>query len=278
MNYKLLAIDLDGTLLTDDKRILKENKEVLAILAQKGLEIIIATGRRYWSAKNFAKELGIELTILANNGNIVRRISDDKVLIANYLDREDFNRVVKKGREIGLYPILHVDHYEEGYDLLIEEDEEGIKYSNYVKKNVIRHKKIRNILDYEESKILVICYENSYETLREFEEKIHKEYPQKFNTHILMNGLDVEPMLEIMSLKGSKWLSLKNYAKDRGIDESQIIAIGDDNNDVEMVEKAGLGIAMKNGTDKIKNAADIITKKTNNEAGVSQILREIFRI
>ncbi|QIB25956.1 HAD family hydrolase [Caloranaerobacter azorensis] len=278
MNYKLLAIDLDGTLLTDDKRILKENKEVLAILAQKGLEIIIATGRRYWSAKNFAKELGIELTILANNGNIVRRISDDKVLIANYLDREDFNRVVKKGREIGLYPILHVDHYEEGYDLLIEEDEEGIKYSNYVKKNVIRHKKIKNILDYEESKILVICYENSYETLREFEEKIHKEYPQKFNTHILMNGLDVEPMLEIMSLKGSKWLSLKNYAKDRGIDESQIIAIGDDNNDVEMVEKAGLGIAMKNGTDKIKNAADIITKKTNNEAGVSQILREIFRI
>ncbi len=183
MNYKLLAIDLDGTLLTDDKRILKENKEVLAILAQKGLEIIIATGRRYWSAKNFAKELGIELTILANNGNIVRRISDDKVLIANYLDREDFNRVVKKGREIGLYPILHVDHYEEGYDLLIEEDEEGIKYSNYVKKNVIRHKKIKNILDYEESKILVICYENSYETLREFEEKIHKEYPQKFNTH-----------------------------------------------------------------------------------------------
>ncbi|KGG80048.1 HAD family hydrolase [Caloranaerobacter azorensis H53214] len=278
MNYKLLAIDLDGTLLTDDKRILKENKEVLAILAQKGLEIIIATGRRYWSAKNFAKELGIELTILANNGNIVRRISDDKVLIANYLDREDFNRVVKKGREIGLYPILHVDHYEEGYDLLIEEDEEGIKYSNYVKKNVIRHKKIKNILDYEESKILVICYENSYETLREFEEKIHKEYPQKFNTHILMNGLDVEPMLEIMSLKGSKWLSLKNYAKDRGIDESQIIAIGDDNNDVEMVEKAGLGIAMKNGTDKIKNAADIITKKTNNEAGVSQILKEIFRI
>ncbi|WP_427340143.1 HAD family hydrolase [Caloranaerobacter sp. DY30410] len=278
MNYKLLAIDLDGTLLTDDKRILEENKEVLTTLSKKGLEIIIATGRRYWSAKNFAKELGIELTILANNGNIIRRISDDKVLVANYLEREDFNRIVKKGREMGLYPILHVDHYEEGYDLLIEEDEEGIKYSNYVKKNIIRHKKLKNILDYEESKILVICYENSYETLRKFEEKIHKEYPQKFNTHILINGSDIGPILEIMSLKGSKWLSLKDYAKDKGIDESQIIAIGDDNNDVEMVEKAGLGIAMKNGTDKIKKVADIVTKKTNNEAGVSQILREIFRI
>lgn len=278
MNYKLLAIDLDGTLLTDDKRILKENIDVLSILAKKGLEIIIATGRRYWSAKNFAKELGIELTILANNGNIIRKISDDKVLVTKYLEKEDFNWVIKKGREMGLHPILHVNHYEDGYDLLIEEDEEGIKYSNYIKKNIIRHKKLKNILDYEESKILVICYESGYETLRKFEEKIHKECPQKFNTHILTNGSDIGPILEIMSLKGSKWLSLREYAKDKGINESQIIAIGDDNNDVEMVEKAGLGIAMKNGTDKVKKAADIITKKTNNEAGVAQILKEIFKI
>ncbi|WP_069649054.1 HAD family hydrolase [Caloranaerobacter ferrireducens] len=278
MNYKLLAIDLDGTLLTDDKRMLEENKKVLIALSKKGLEIIIATGRRYWSAKNFAKELGIELTILANNGNIIRRISDDRVLVTKYLEKEDFHQIVKKGRSIGLHPILHVNHYEEGYDLLIEEDEEGNKYSNYVKKNIIRHKKIKNILDYEESKILVICYESSYETLRKFEKKIHKECPRKFNTHILLNGSDIGPILEIMSLKGSKWLSLRDYAKDKGINESQIIAIGDDNNDVEMVKKAGLGIAMKNGTDKVKKAADIITKKTNNEAGVAQVLKEIFKI
>lgn len=278
MNYKLLAIDLDGTLLTDDKRMLEENKKVLAALSKQGLEIIIATGRRYWSAKNFVKELGIDLIILANNGNIIRRISDDRVLVTKYLEKDDFHEIVKKGRSIGLYPILHVNHYEDGYDLLIEEDEEGNKYSNYVKKNIIRHKKMKNILDYEESKILVICYESSYETLRKFEEKIHKEYPRKFNTHILLNGSDIGPILEIMSLKGSKWLSLRDYAKDKGINESQIIAIGDDNNDVEMVEKAGLGIAMKNGTDKVKKVADIITKKTNNEAGVAQVLKEIFNI
>ncbi|KPU27128.1 HAD family hydrolase [Caloranaerobacter sp. TR13] len=278
MNYKLLAIDLDGTLLTDDKRMLEENKKVLTALSKKGLEIIIATGRRYWSAKNFAKELGIELTILANNGNIIRRISDDRVLVTKYLEKEDFHQIVKKGRNMGLHPILHVNHYEEGYDLLIEEDEEGNKYSNYVKKNIVRHKKLKNILDYEESRILVICYENSYETLRKFEKKIHKEYPQRFNTHILINGSDIGPILEIMSLKGSKWLSLRDYAKDKGINESQIIAIGDDNNDVEMVAKAGLGIAMKNGTEKVKKAADIITKKTNNEAGVAQVLKEIFKI
>lgn len=278
MNYKLLAIDLDGTLLTDDKRILKENKEVLTVLSKRGLEIIIATGRRYWSAKNFAKELGIELTILANNGNIIRRISDDRVLVTKYLEKEDFVELVKKGREMDLHPILHVNHYEEGYDLLIEEDEEGIKYSKYVKKNIIRHRRLQNILDYEESKILVVCYESSFKTLKDFEERIHKEYPNKYNTHILTNGSDIGPILEIMSLKGSKWLSLKEYADDRGISKNQIIAIGDDNNDVEMVKKAGLGIAMKNGTDKVKKAADIITKKTNNEAGVAQILKEIFKI
>ncbi|RKD31566.1 HAD family hydrolase [Thermohalobacter berrensis] len=278
MKYKLLAIDLDGTLLTTNKKLPKENIKVLRLLYKKGIEIVIATGRRYWSAKEFVKKLDIDLVVMANNGNIARRIQDDKVLISKYLDRNDFITLVKESNRLGLNPIMYVDHYEEGYDLIIELDDEKKKYSPYISKNIFRHKEIDDILKYDGNKTLAVCYEGDYETLEYFQNKLKKEYPSKFNTHIMNNNSKIGPLLEVMNPLGSKWLSLKKYAEDKGIAANQIVAIGDDNNDIEMIEKAGLGIGMKNSTQEVKAVADIITKKTNDEAGVAYILKDIFNI
>ena len=93
--YRLIAIDLDGTLLDDNKKIPKENLEVINKLIKEGYEIVIATGRRYWSAKELTREIDGPITIMANNGNIVRNTLDDKVIAAKYLNFEDYKRVIE---------------------------------------------------------------------------------------------------------------------------------------------------------------------------------------
>ena len=92
------------------------------------------------------------------------------------------------------------------------------------------------------------------------------------------NIQNAEALLEIMNPLGNKWLSLKEYAQKKGISPEEIIAIGDDNNDAQMIKNAGCGIAMKNASQQVKKVADIITEKDNNQAGVAFELRKILNL
>ena len=113
--------------------------------------------------------------------------------------------------------------------------------------------------------------------IESFLDSVTKKYPEKYSSNIMEN-ISAGALLEIMNPLGSKWLSLEEYSKEKGISREEIIAIGDDNNDIEMIKKAGLGIAMKNASLGVKKVADIITKEDNNEDGVANILREVLNI
>lgn len=278
MDYKMVAIDLDGTLLNDNKELLDINIEVLREINSLGVEVVIATGRRYSSAKDLVKPLNIDLVIIANNGNIIRNSWDDKILITKYLNRDDFYSLVKEGKKRGLYPITHVDHFEEGYDMMIELDLEDEKYSPYIESNLTGYKKIENFLEYDKDKVLAVCYTGDSNKLKKFENYISKTYPKKYNSHIMSKLTVAGGLLEVMNPMGSKWLSLRDYAKEKGIMPEEIIAIGDDNNDIEMIKGVGLGIAMKNASDNLKEICDIVTDLSNNEGGVGYILKKIYDI
>ena len=85
-----------------------------------------------------------------------------------------------------------------------------------------------------------------------------------------------EAMFEIMNPQGSKWKSILEYSNSRGIKPEEIIAFGDDNNDIEMIVNAGLGVAMKNGSSLIKEVADNISEKDNEDSGVAFELKKIL--
>ena len=85
-------------------------------------------------------------------------------------------------------------------------------------------------------------------------------------------------MLELLNINSCKWCALKKYINNLNIDENQVIAVGDDNNDIELIKNVGLGIAMKNATDNLKNNADFISRYNNNESAVYFELSEIFEI
>lgn len=276
--YKLIAIDLDGTLLNDKKTIPKENLNLVNKLIAKGYEIVIATGRRYWSAKGLTKDIREPLIILANNGNVARETSNDKVIIKKYLSLEDFKILIKEGKKRGLHPIVHVDDYDEGIDIIIEMDIAHGHYHNYLSQSEDRYRKVKSYLEIDNDRILAVVYAGDKKDMESFHLDINERYPKKYNSHVMENMTAVESLLEIMNPLGSKWLSLQEYAKERGVEESEIIAIGDDNNDIEMIKNAGCGIAMKNASKQVKNIADIITEKDNNESGVAFALKEVLKL
>lgn len=279
MKYKLVAIDLDGTLLNEEKKIPRENKVILKELMNRGVEVIIATGRRYFSAKELITELEMENSIImANNGTIVRDLKTDEIIKTRYFDKEDYYSLIREGKSRKLDAITHVDHFLEGYDILVEFEKDDMRYKNYLKDIENRYRTIDNLLKYSDPKALAIVYTGEFEKLREFQENLNLQYKGKFNAYLMHNLTNVGTMLEIINARGSKWVSILEYAIERGIDSKEIIAIGDDNNDIEMIKNAGLGIAMKNATKEVKSASDMVSEKSNEESGVGFVLKEVFNL
>lgn len=274
--YRLIAIDLDGTLLNDNKKITDENLKLINTLEEQGYEIVIATGRRYWSAKQLIRGINNHITILANNGNIVRHSSDDKEIITKYLNLDDFRTIMKEGKKRNLHPIIHVDEFHRGTDIIIELDRDSESYYNYLS-NDTRFKQVKDYLDIKDN-VLAVVYAGRKKQINDFHLDILKEYPNLYNSHVMENIAVAEALLEIMHPQGTKWLSLLEYATSIDIKKDEIIAIGDDNNDIEMIENAGLGIAMKNATKTAKSVADHVTEKNNNESGVAFELEKILNV
>ncbi len=272
--YKLIALDLDGTLLDKDKRISHENLHTINTLIDQGYEVVIATGRRYWSAKELTKDIKGHLTIIANNGNMVRNSINDQEVFSKSLPMEDFRIILNEGRKRSLKPLIHVDQYDQGIDIIIEE---GHEYDDYVRMNN-RYKLVKDFYDLSQEKILAIVYGDTKDKLYPFYEQIINSYPDRYSIHLLENMDTVEAMLEVMHPQGDKWLSLNEYALSQGINHHEIIAIGDNNNDISMIENAGLGIAMKNASMSLKASASLTTDRDNNESGVAFILKRVLNM
>lgn len=280
MRYKMIAIDLDGTLLTDSKRITKKNIEVLRILNKNGIKIVIATGRRYSSAKNFARQLGIEdIIILANNGNIIRRFKDDALIKSNYMLKGLFHNLMDETREFEISPVVHVDKYKDhGFDIIGEYCNKECNYEGYISKADNAYKKMDCLKSIDNPNVLSVVYVGEKFRLEKIRNKIVEKFPNKFNIYLMEKLVGVSPILEIIDSNTSKWSGIYEYSKTLNLEKEEIVTFGDDLNDADMIKNSGLGVSMKNGAKEILELADRITKKDNNNSGVAYELENIFTL
>ncbi len=277
MKYKMVVLDLDGTLLNNDKHISLNNIKILNDLHDRGIKIVIATGRNYYMAKALVRDIGnVEPVILANNGAIIRKLQNDELIECNYLNPLEFEKIYREGLKYNLNPVLHVDEYFNGYDLIYENENFEEVYRGYIKKGYERAK-LKKFNPSEINNILSVCYFNDYNTLCAFSDKLNKTNRGNYNT-ICNRNIGKRALLEFLHPDGCKWSALKKYALQHNVGSDEIVSIGDDNNDIELLKNSGIGIAMLNGTEESKKAAKIITAHDNNDSGVYHVLHEIFKI
>jgi len=273
----MVVTDLDGTLLNNDKKISDKDIYTLNKLNKNGIKIVVATGRNYFMAKNLTEQIkNIDPVILANNGAVVRRSNTDELIEYNYLDSNVFEEIYKRGIKYDLYPVLHVDEYVNGYDMIYEHEDFEEIYLGYIRKDDMRAKKVK-FTPKDIKNILSVCYLEEFSKLNDFSIEMNELNNGQFNS-ICNRNISNRALLEFLHVDGCKWRALKKYVDSINIKPDEIISFGDDNNDIELIMNSGMGISMKNGTENVIKVGKRVSEFDNNNSGVSFELSKLFKI
>ena len=287
--YKLVAIDLDGTMLNSYGIVTQNTKEVIKKVQEKGIEVIIASGRPIDSIKTIAKEIESENYFISGNGAILYDIKKDEIIYEN---------ILKKAKTLDIIKIC---------------EDNSIYYNIYTEKEILAKSLNYNVLYYykenldkeEKNKTHIKIVEDLYKYLEERNEKIIKiticdknksifnSILKKLKTIDDIEVLEVSHMSRKMIRQGTeevpieyfyteisaknvdKWYAIEMLAEKLNIKKEEIVAIGDNVNDEKMIKEAGLGIAMGQSSPKITKISNYTTNN-NNEEGVANALKYII--
>lgn len=262
---KLFAFDIDGTLLDNNSKVTDESKKALAKLDDAGIKVVLASGRVFPSIKYNQKLLEISGPIVATNGSLISL--DGREVYKSYYIEE---RLLKKLYEFCLDYKMDFHFY----------DEENY-YTNRLNLDRIKHLKIDNDFGMNYQVDLIIKNDpvsyliNQGKKAIKFQisgidekdmakEKIIDLLEKEFGEDLYITASG-DSLLEIGNKNATKWTSIEEICDKLGIYTSEVAAIGDAYNDIPMVKGAGLGFAMGNAKDKLKEVADVIV--ADNESG-----------
>lgn len=262
MKYKLVALDLDGTLLNSDHEISDYSGRVLKKLDKLGIKVVIATGRSYSSLKPKIHEYKLEHPVVCYNGAMIRDGKTDKILFNSTL-KEDISQTLI---DISRRESIHFHGFYLG-DFLHEFKSESSDYYESLSglKGVITD--FNDLESYNFTKGMFI---GDHDLLK----KLEVEIRDKYDGQIYM-AFSKPVFLEIMDIEASKAKALDRIIKEYGILREEVIAFGDGLNDSEMLKFAGKGIVMCNGHEDLKKRFEN-SKYTNDEDGVARYLEDLL--
>ena len=276
--FKAVCLDLDGTLLDDDKKISDRSFLLLDNLIENGIEVIIATGRHFYMVSDFLRPLKRDIMVCANNGAMSRFKESNKLVNVEYVSNCKFLEIYNKALECGMNPYIYVDSFVDGYHLAVKD---GQPKKSHFEENIVDKKIAVDSVRYFSQidvksleTVLCIAFLDQKERIDEFFEYFKVEEDLVKNMYFVPNGKKV---LEFQSKKADKWIAITNYLKSKNISLSEVVSFGDEFNDKSMVKNSGMGFAMKNGIEELKSLTKNITEFTNNEDGVYFELKKIFK-
>ena len=266
---KLIAIDMDGTLLNEKKHIDKAQKEAIHEAVEAGIKIVLCTGRPLYGILPFYEELGLseldsEGYVILNNGCSIHKTKDWELIDQVNFTSDDIDYLYKFSEGYDINFTLVNDYYYFNIDR--KPTDELITDAGFVFSNItnISLKEAKN----GKHKIIKIMFLGNPNIMANF---------QKENENILKDkysGVLSQPYVyEILPKGNNKGTGLKKLAKKLGIKQEEIMAIGDGNNDIEMFEYANYSVAMENGTELAKKAAKYETDSNEND-GVAKAIRK----
>lgn len=262
--YKLIAVDLDDTLLTDDLVVSNRNRYAIKKAQEKGIIFTIATGRVTKSAVRVAKDVGINVPIITFQGATVYDYNKEESVFENYLEIKKVTEILKYSQSNN----VHCNIYDNNSIYVREENKWSDYYKTLSKGSDL--KAVGDLTQFELNatpKMILIDEVCNIPKIRKDIEKLNID-----NINIFTSKPN---FLEITCKSASKGQALANFAKLYNIEQKDIIAIGDSFNDLSMIEYAGLGVCMENGYDEIKDIANYITLSNNND-GVANVIEKFI--
>ncbi|MFV8442822.1 Cof-type HAD-IIB family hydrolase [Flavobacterium sp. LB2P44] len=263
MKYKMLVLDMDDTLLTDDHIISNENKEMLFKAQELGVYVILASGRPTPAMIAYAKELQLDNSyMISYNGAVITDLKEDKIIFEQTLTQEQIHDLY----DYSLKNKTHIITYLDG-KIVSETDSEYIE----IEKNItgLEHNKVLSFKAEVKSAAIKCILLEAPDYLKEVEKDLKAAMPhlsvcmsKPFFLEVAQNGID-------------KGASIKFLAEKLNILQSEIIAVGNAGNDLTMIEYAGLGVWVDNVDPELRDKGDVIVA-SNNDHGVAEVVRRFI--
>lgn len=262
---KLISIDLDGTLLNDKKEVNPKDIDYLKHLIDKGIKVAVTTGRDFFSAKSFFPD-DLKLTFVTLSGNAIFDYKGNEIY-ANYFDYETILKLANFSDDNFL---THVNGYKSKYNVLMLNG----NYSTEVKKYIERfYFPVKFVDKFEKNEKYFSCvFVGDVNYLYNLSKEIEK-VENNLNFYLMPTNLPEYYMLEIVQGGISKFTALKRLMEKFNINIEEVMAFGDEENDMEMLSKVKYGYIMKNARKTLKNNLKE-TDFTNNEGGVVKTIKE----
>ena len=284
---KLLFSDLDGTLLTDDKRILDKDMDAIGRMLENGNKLVLCTGRPLTSAKILARRYGFDkpgFFLVSFNGGLIYDYATEKSILTRRIPVESVKFIMDRAHERGMHAHTYAG------DLVVSEYEtEQLKtycrlmQMDYVVVNDIceffgQPEVVEGAAPTEPINVVVkppikvnVITPFDHDSLVEFRADMRKVTAGK-----LFDVFSKPEMLEFSHMKSNKGDAVRFMADYYKVPLSDTVAVGDEENDCPMIEAAGVGVAMRNASTVAKQVADYVTEMDNNHGGISEIIEKFL--
>jgi Cof subfamily protein (haloacid dehalogenase superfamily) len=274
MKYKLICIDMDGTLLNSNHKISEISNIALRKARDMGVHVVISTGRGYVDAAAYSDLIGLNSPIIACTGAIIKEKHSDDVIYKSTIDEELCKKLLKIFNKYNVKPIFNSIYKVYCGDLILKVAMEFMKIRGFINKNVKldyikNEEKWFDIFKYEKDNII------KCEIINKNREKIYNIRKELVN----VSGIEITSSsnynIEITKKGASKGKAIEILANYYNIKKEEIIAIGDSDNDLSAIEFAGMGVAMGNANEKLKKKSNFVTDSNDND-GVAKVINKLI--
>ncbi|SIO45780.1 hypothetical protein SAMN05444166_4895 [Singulisphaera sp. GP187] len=276
--YRILALDVDGTLLDRAGTLRPSTIAAVAKAARAGIRPVLCTGRRYRRARPIAEQLGLDAPLVCNSGALVKDPGNHRTLWRADFEPDLLAELLDLFHVHDEWPLSFTDRPPEGLDFLVTRDPTGRPlYDDYLTQNR-GHGEVNP--DWSEridgGGHYHICTIGARTDMLIFKNIIMARLSGRVRTFVQKSPRYAGTMCEVLHHEASKWSALLHLAELWDVSPAEICAIGDDANDVPMLQGAGLGVAMGHAPADVLAAADHITGDHDND-GVAMVIDELLR-
>ncbi len=286
--YRILALDVDGTLLDPDGALRPRTADAVARASQAGIRAVLCTGRRYRRARPIARQLGLAAPLVCNSGSIIKDPADHRTIWRADFDDELAAAVLGFFRRENQQAVVFTDRHPDLTDFIVAEFPTGRPYfDDYVAQNREYADINPAILwgDFQEldrengnrgaDALFHVCAIGERGEMLTFQRAAHERIGDRIQTFVQRSPRYLGTMCEILRRGASKWSAILHLAGLWGVDPSEICAVGDDVNDIPMLKNAGLGVAMGHASPDVLAAADLVTGN-HDEDGVATLVDDVL--